>query len=149
MPARAKRIYRINDVVIYPTYSLNSTEGDTSRKYGVMHYDYLVIDSSKFYKPKLFQQAMQFNKGEIYRRNEHNATLNRLINLGIFKFVKNRFDVVGDTLLDAYYYLTPMPKKSLRAQIGGSTKSNNLTGSQLTVGFTNRNTFRGRGDINC
>lgn len=143
MPAMAKRIYRINDVVIYPTYSLNSTEGDTSRKYGIMHYDYLVIDSSKFYKPKLFQQAMQFNKGEIYRRNEHNATLNRLINLGIFKFVKNRFEVVGDTLLDAYYYLTPMPKKSLRVQIGGSTKSNNLVGSQLTVGFTNRNTFRG------
>jgi outer membrane protein insertion porin family len=143
MPAAAKRIYRINDVVIYPTFSLNSSAGDTSRKYGIMHYDYLVIDSSQFYKPKLFQQAMQFKKGDIYRRNEHNATLNRLINLGIFKFVKNRFEVAGDTLLDAYYYLTPMPKKSLRTQIGGSTKSNNLTGSQLTVGFTNRNTFRG------
>jgi outer membrane protein assembly factor BamA len=86
---------------------------------------------------------MQFEKGEIYRRNQHNATLNRLINLGIFKFVKNRFEPVGDTLLNAYYYLTPLPKKSLRAQIGGSTKSNNLTGSQLTVGFTNRNTFKG------
>lgn len=143
MPDMAKRIYRINDVVIYPRYSLTGTEGDTSRKYGVLYQDYYVVDSSKFYKPKLFAQAMQFNKGEIYRRNEHNATLNRLINLGIFKFVKNRFEVAGDTLLNAYYYLTPLPKKSLRVELGGSTKSNNLTGTNLTVGFTNRNTFKG------
>lgn len=142
IPRNAKKIYRINDIVIYPTYSLNAAE-DTSKKYGEMYQGYYVIDSAKFYKPKLFLQAMQFNKGEIYRRNEHNATLNRLINLNIFKFVKNRFEVAGDTLLNAYYYLTPQPKKSLRAEIGGLTKSNNLTGTQLTVGFTNRNTFRG------
>lgn len=142
-PDEAKKIYRINDVVIYPTYSLNGTGEDTSRKYSVLHAGYYVVDSSRFYKPRLFRQAMQFNKGDIYRRWEHNATLQRLINLGIFKFVKNRFEVTGDTLLNAYYYLTPLPKKSLRLEVGGSSKSNNLTGSQVTVGFTNRNTFGG------
>ncbi len=143
MTGQSKKIYRINDVFIYPTYDLSNAAEDTSKKFGVMHYDYLVIDSSRSYKPRLFQQAMQFNKGNIYRRNEHNATLSRLINLGIFKFVKNRFEIAGDTLLNAYYYLTPMPKKSLRVQVGGSTKSNNLTGSQLTLGYTNRNAFKG------
>jgi outer membrane protein assembly factor BamA len=139
----ARRKYRINDVVIYPRYSIYGRGNDTSRKYGVMYKDYYVIDSSKFYKPKLFQQAMQFRKGDIYNRREHNATLQRLINLGIFKFVKNRFEMESDTSLNAYYYLTPLPKKSLRAEIGGNSKSNNLTGTQVTVGFTNRNTFRG------
>lgn len=142
-PERARKIYRINDIIIYSNYSLNSSAEDTSRKYGELYQGYYVVDSSKFYKPKLFLQAMQFSKGDIYKRNEHNATLNRLINLNIFKFVKNRFEVTGDTLLNAYYYLTPQPKKSLRVEIGGLTKSNNLTGTQLTVGFTNRNTFRG------
>lgn len=139
----ARRRYRINDVVIYPTYSIYGRGNDTSKKYGVMYKDYYVIDSSKFYKPKLFQQAMQFRKGNIYNRREHNATLQRLINLGIFKFVKNRFEMEGDTSLNVYYYLTPLPKKSLRAEIGGSSKSNNLTGTQVAVGFTNRNAFRG------
>ena len=129
--------------MIYPTYSINGTGSDTSRKYGVLHMGYYVVDSSKFYKPKLFQQAMQFNTGDIYNRREHNATLQRLINLGIFKFVKNRFEVAGDTTLNAYYYLTPLPKKSLRIELGGNTKSNNLTGSQVTLGFTNRNALRG------
>jgi outer membrane protein insertion porin family len=142
-PVEARRRYRINDVVIYPTYTIHSSGEDTTRKYGIMHMGYYVIDSSKFYKPKLFQQAMQFQKGDIYRRRDHNATLQRLINLGIFKFVQNRFELAGDTLLNAYYYLTPLPKKSLRAELGGNTKSNNLTGSEVTVGFTNRNALRG------
>lgn len=142
-PAKARHVYRINDVVIYPRYSINAAESDTNRQHAQLHQGYYVVDSSQFYKPKLFQQAMQFNKGDIYNRAEHNATLNRLINLNIFKFVRNRFEEAGDTTLNAYYYLTPQPKKSLRVEIGGNTKSNNLTGSQLTVGFTNRNTFRG------
>jgi outer membrane protein insertion porin family len=141
-PAAAKKVYRIQDVVIYPTYHIGDPQ-DTSRKHGELFQGYLVVDSSKFYKPKLFQQAMQFQRGDIYNRREHNATLQRLINLGIFKFVRNRFEAVGDTSLNAFYYLTPMNKKSLRIELGGSTKSNNLTGTQLTVGFTNRNTFRG------
>lgn len=141
-PQQARRKYLINDVVIYPTYSINESREDTSRKYAILHAGYYVVDSSKFYKPKLFQQAMQFDRGEIYNRRQHNTTLQRLINLGIFKFVKNRFEVAGDTLLNAYYYLTPLNKKSLRIELGGNTKSNNLTGSQVTIGFTNRNTFR-------
>jgi outer membrane protein insertion porin family len=141
-PREAMRVYRISDVVIYPTYNINAGR-DTSRQYGELYQGYYVVDSSRFYKPKLFQQAMQFQKGDIYNRREHNATLQRLINLGIFKFVRNRFEVAGDTTLNAYYYLTPQSKKSLRAEIGGNTKSNNMTGSQVTLGFTNRNTFRG------
>jgi len=144
-PKRARNHYRINEVVVYPTFSLTESGDDTTRKYAEKYRDYVVIDSSKMYKPKLFQQAMQFSPGDLYNRTEHNATLNRLINLGIFKFVKNRFEPVknSDSLLNAYYYLTPLPKKSLRLELGGTTKSNNLTGSELTVGFTNRNAFRG------
>ena len=142
-PVEARKIYRINKVFIYSNYSLNDTQSDTNASHASFYSGYYVVDSSKLYNPRLFAQAMQFDPGDIYNRREHNTTLNRLINLGIFKFVKNRFEPVGDTSLDAYYYLTPSPKKSFRAEIGGSTKSNNLTGTQVSVGFTNRNTFRG------
>lgn len=142
-PLEARKIYRINKVFIYSNYSLNDAQADTNASHARFYSGYYVVDSSKFYNPRLFAQAMQFDPGDIYKRREHNTTLNRLINLGIFKFVKNRFEPVGDTSLDAYYYLTPLPKKSLRAEIGGLTKSNNLTGTQISLGFTNRNTFKG------
>jgi outer membrane protein assembly factor BamA len=44
--------------------------------------------------------------------------------------------------LDAYYYLTPLPKQSLRAEVNATNKSNNLTGTQLSVSWSNRNRFR-------
>jgi outer membrane protein assembly factor BamA len=142
-PPEARQIYKINKVFIYSNYTLNELSADTNAAHARYFSGYYVVDSTRRYNPRLFANAMQFDPGEIYNRRVHNSTLNRLINLGIFKFVKNRFEPVGDTSLDAYYYLTPLPKKSLRAEIGASTKSNNLTGTQITVGFTNRNTFRG------
>ena len=87
-----------------------------------------------------------FVPGDVYNRTDQNASINRLVTLGVFKFVKNRFEVVEGTdsaKLDAFYYLTPLPKKSLRAEVNANTKSNNLTGSSLTVGWRNRNTFKG------
>lgn len=143
-PPLARRVYTINDVNIYPNYSLNIAQEDTVKSNATLYRGYFVYDPDKMYKPKLFEQAMQFESGDIYNRTEHNRTLNRLINLGIFKFVKNRFEIAqNDTTLDAFYYLTPLPKKSISAEVGGSTKSNNLTGSEVTFRFTNRNAFRG------
>lgn len=106
---------------------------------------FYVIDRQKLHKPILFEQALQFRPNDVYNRTNHNLSLNRLINLGVFKFVKNRFEEapsVDSQKLDAYYYLTPLPKKSLRAELTGHTKSNNLTGSQITLSWRNRNTFR-------
>ncbi len=145
-PDIAKQVYYINDVFIFPTYQLSSPSGDTLKKNAKLYDGYYVVDRRNRYKPRMFREAMRFSPGDVYSRTDQNTSLNRLVNLGVFKFVKNRFEVVpraDSTQLDAYYYLTPLQKKSLRAEVNGSTKSNNLTGSSLTLGWRNRNTFRG------
>lgn len=144
-PEEAREVYHINDVYIYTAFNLRETTvADTSKKNAEFYQGYYVVDRRKFYKPKLFSQAMPFNPGDIYSRTEHNTAISRLINLDIFKFVKNRFEVVphaDSSLLNVYYYLTRLPKKSLRIEVRGNTKSNNLTGSNITLGWKNRNTF--------
>jgi outer membrane protein insertion porin family len=144
VPLMGREIYNIRDVFIYSQYSLNTAERDTVLREAKFYKGYYVVDRRNRYKPKLFEQAMQFQPGDIYNRTEHNQTLNRLINLGLFKFVKNRFEPVGQdsAKLDTYYYLTPLPKQSLRMEIGGNTKSNNATGTQVTLSWRNRNFFR-------
>ena len=84
------------------------------------------------------------NSGDIYNRKQHNLTLNRLINLDVFKFVKNRFELPqADSLnLNAFYYLTPQQQKSLRAEFTYVTRSNSLNGSDITLSWTHRNLFR-------
>ncbi len=114
--------------------------------YSVKHRGYYVIDSAQLFKPIVFESTMQFQPGDFYSRKDHNATLSRLINLGNFKFVKNRFAIVsdeGEPKLNTYYYLTPLPKKAIRAELTGTSKTNNLIGSQITLGWKHRNTFRG------
>ena len=145
-PAEARQTYHINDVFIYSNYNLNTAREDTSMKYAEFYSGYYVIDSAKMYKPTVFEQSMQFDPGDLYSRKDHNTTLSRLINLGNFKFVKNRFQPVmdsGEIKLNTYYYLTPTPRNSLRAEVTGTSKTNNLTGSQVTLSWRNRNTFRG------
>jgi outer membrane protein assembly factor BamA len=97
------------------------------------------------FKPQLFGQALVFKSGDVYNRSAHDLSLNRLISLGVFKFVKIRFDE-GDTarhILNAFYYLTPTEKKSIRFEISGLTQSNDANGGQISVNWRNRNFLRG------
>mgnify|MGYP003574851345 CR=1 FL=1 len=159
----ARSVFSINDIFIFPTFRINSTtSADTLKKNAAYYKGYYVIDRRNQYKPQLFQNTMQFKKGEAYNRTDQNLTLNRLVGLGIFKFVKNRFEVdstrlnslfndsarvlrgLNDSIpLNTYYYLTPLPKNALKLEPTGSTKSNNLTGANLTLGWRRRNTFKG------
>ena len=51
---------------------------------------------------------MQFRQNDIYNRTEHNAPLRRLINLNVFKFVKNRFEPVFHFTLSKEFKFRPL-----------------------------------------
>lgn len=144
-PVAARAIYRINNVYIYTGYNLNAERLDTVKSQGTFYKGYYIVDRRKKYKPFLFEETMQFQPGDIYNRADHNQTLNRLINLNLFKFVKNRFEPVpgiDSAKLNAFYYLTPQPKQSLKAELSLISRSNNLNGSQFNISYFNRNIGR-------
>lgn len=136
--------YRINNIWVYPTYTIEA-DSALGEAPAVAYQDFNVIDPNHEYKPKTFSRMLIFHKGDRYSRRDHNKSLNRLVSMGSFKFVKARFEEVdtAGNYLDPYYFLTPMPKYSLNAQVTGLTKSNNATGSEVTIGWTDRNTFHG------
>ncbi|HEX8278461.1 MAG TPA: hypothetical protein VF540_07190, partial [Segetibacter sp.] len=142
--AASRQAYTINDIYIYSNYNLVTAARDTLKQDTLLYKGYNVVDRRKTFKPQVFEQMMRFEKGELYNRTEHNLTINRLINLGAFKFVKNRFEPVPDSFkLNTYYYLTPLQRKSLSAEIGGLSKSNNVNGADVTFRWRNRNALRG------
>jgi len=143
-PAPALVPYHINDIYVTTDYSLRN-ESDTSWNKAKEFQGVKVRDRRNRFDPRLFRNTILFHTGDLYTRTRHNRTLNRLITLGTFRFVKNRFEAVpgaDSAVLNSYYYLTPSPKKSLQVEVNANTKSNNLTGSQLTIGWKNRNTFK-------
>lgn len=151
-PALATEQFSIDKVIVFPNYNIKDVKdgkynvpmnADSLQKYA--HEDIYVIDPEHKFKPKIFDRALYFKKGDLYNRTNHNLTLNRLISLGVFKFVKNQF-VVSDSLqhkFDAYYLLTPRQIQSLRLEALGRTNSANYAGSELNLNWTHRNFFRG------
>lgn len=149
-PEQAKKVYTIGKIIIYPNYSLkdgNRKIKQLEKDSTVVEYynDFTIIDKEKLFNPRVFDRALYFHKNDLYNRTNHNLSLNRLVNLGTFKFVKNQFTISDsvDNILDAYYYLTPLKKKSIRVEVLGKTNSANYTGTELSVNWNNRNTFKG------
>jgi outer membrane protein insertion porin family len=146
IPTVAREQYKINNVFIYSDYSLNTAIVDTNKSNAKNYQGYYILDKDNKYKPWLFAHTMQFQTGDFYNRRDHNLTLSRLINLDLFKYVKNRFEPatwLDSPKLNVYYYLTPLPKKSLRAEVTGINKSINSNGTEITGTWRNRNAFRG------
>lgn len=151
-PSLAKEQFSIDKVIVFPNYNLQDVKDgkykipmDTDSLSKYAYENIYVIDSEKKFKPKVFDRALYFEKGDLYNRKDHNLTLNRLISLGVFKFVKNEF-IVSDSLqhrFDAYYLLTPRPFQSLRLEALGRTNSANYAGSEVNINWTHRNLFRG------
>ncbi|WP_207427778.1 BamA/TamA family outer membrane protein [Pedobacter sp. SYSU D00535] len=144
MPLQARNIYTIDDIYIHANYDISKDSVSTA--YAKPHKDFLVIDTANIFKPRIFERAMFFNKGDAYNRTDHNLSLHRLVTLGTFKFVKNRFEEStesGDNQLDVYYYLSPFPKKSIRAELGARSTSANFNGTEVNLSWRNRNAFRG------
>jgi outer membrane protein insertion porin family len=146
LPAEATRAYTIGNIYIYSGYSLNRDSvaipaGETVSVGGCYY-----IDLDKKFDPDVIVRSMFFRKGALYSRNNHDLTLSRLMNLGVFKFVNIRFrdaDSAGIPRLEPHIYLTPLPTKSIRFELQGVSKSNNLAGPVFTSSFRNRNFFGG------
>ncbi len=148
-PALAKDQFTIDKTIVFADYNIDDVK---LGKFGVpyntdsveVYNNLYIIDPEKKFKPKIFDRTLYFNQGDLYNRKDHNLSLNRLISLGVFKFVKNEF-VVSDSLahkFDAYYLLTPRPFQSLRVETLGKTNSANYTGGEVNLNWTHRNFFK-------
>ena len=144
IPQRAKRIYRLNSVKVFPNYSLSrdttTIPGDTLELDGFTY-----IDNKKAFRPRVITRVINLRKGDIYTREAQDLTLSHLMGLGTFKFVNIKFRETYEdsTLLNAAILLTPLHKKSLRGEVQAVSKSNNFVGPGMSFTFTNRNFLGG------
>ncbi|MBN8823203.1 MAG: BamA/TamA family outer membrane protein [Spirosoma sp.] len=143
MPEAAGVPYTIRDVFIYSNYNLSTARNDTNRRRAYQtEQQFRIIDSTRRFDPKLFRDIVTVRPGQRYNSRMQDLTLSRFINVGAFKFVRNRFepDQQGDSaVLDVHYYLTPYPAKSIRVELDGTSRSTNFNGTQVVVSWRNRN----------
>lgn len=146
MPEQAKHPQKIGNIFVYPNYVL-SEDGyrrGRSRNNELFEDNFYVIDPQNTFRKKVITNHIFFKRGDLYNRTDHNRSINHLVNLNTFKFVKNNFVESPDSAntLDVYYYLTPLDKKSIRLELLGKTATV-YNGSEANVNWQVRNAFKG------
>ena len=151
-PLLAKTPQTINSIILFPNYTLLFPPPDTSKRGLIVYEDIFIRDTVNEFRPSTLASSITYDTGSLYNQQKHNESLNRFINMGAFKFVKSRYepstDSVNPSRMDVFYYLTPLKKKTINAEIGGFTKSNSFTGAQVNVNWKNRNLFKGAEQLN-
>jgi outer membrane protein insertion porin family len=145
MPDPAREVYHIGQITAYVS---PGNRADTNRQHAyVTPEGYHIIDRAEYLRPDVFSSTLLIKPNDIYRETDHNSSLSRLVSLGVFQFVKARFDPASssdtNSRLNLYYYLTPTQKKQLRFEVTALTRDDNTTGTELALNWRHRNLFRG------
>lgn len=146
LPRESAMVYSLNKVIVFPDYQLNDLEDPANYNSEIYKGLEFRTKSQRIqFRPKALESSVFLRPNEKYSRNSHSKTLNRSMGLDAFKFADVRFEKSqeGNDLLDARIFLTPMDKKTVRAELEMVSKSNNFTGPGLDINWTNRNTFKG------
>ncbi|WP_245593006.1 translocation and assembly module lipoprotein TamL [Crocinitomix catalasitica] len=148
VPAKSKVPYLLNKVEVY-SFVTNDTTAipqDTITLDEVAFIQYNV-----FFKPKHLRPFILLKPGQFYNPLKSKYTSQRISSIGTYKYININYkeiDTLGiDTLevryLNAIISLSPLTKKSIRAELQGVTKSNNFTGPNVGLTYLNRNAFNG------
>jgi outer membrane protein insertion porin family len=144
-PAKAKEVYRLNNIYVMPQFSLTRKSRVALRDTVYEHNLYFIERASNF-KHNVLRRYIKLYEGDKYSKQNHDLTISRLMAMGVFKFVSVNFNdtLVNDsTMLDATVNLTQLLPKTLKVDLEVGSKSTNYTGPTLSTTFTNRNLWRG------
>ena len=165
------KVYRIGQVDVFPEYDpaavrMDSTllqRLDTTRYEGLR----IIYDGKTHLRPAVLRQTIPFYTNYLYNSSQVNRAYSDLIGLGYFKSARIAFteQPAADSTASYVSYIgagadstagrftkegylqcrilcTPALKQSFKADIEGSTTSS-FYGLKATVGYQNRNIFRG------
>lgn len=146
MPHEAGKVFRLGEIDVYPNYTLTGEPDSADLR--MIPFDDLRFfwdSTGQYFRAKALKRSIFLKPGNAYARSNHTMTLNRLMGMNAFKFADVRFtrDEETDDILNVSVFMTPMDKKTLRAELEMVSKSNNFTGPRLEGTWTNRNTFGG------
>jgi outer membrane protein assembly factor BamA len=143
MPEQAKNKWTISEISIYGNYTLEKDSLIRSQK-GKRDKSFTIVDRQERYRTDLYERTILLKEGQLYKKSLQTLTIERLMNLQNFRFVRTVFfpDSLSRTL-KTRVYLTPSKKRTLRLELSGETKSNNYVGSSIALRYRNLNLFKG------
>lgn len=147
VPLKSKVPYVIDRVDIFPNITKDTT-GNNQDTVTINEVNF--IQNNVFFKPKRLRPFVLIKPEKRYNPKESRYTSQRISSIGTYKFVNIKYKEVSppgkDSLwqrhLNATISLSPLTKRSIRAEVKAVTKSNDFTGPNLSITYLNRNVFK-------
>jgi outer membrane protein assembly factor BamA len=134
--------YRYGSIFINPNFSLDKNlPTDTSNM--VKKDNYHITDGYDYLRESALNKAIYIKEGTVYNQSKSKITSNRLLNLGLFKFVNIKTKINPDKTLDHYFNLTPFKMESITGELDLNNRSGNFWGTTMKASYINKNLFRG------
>lgn len=143
---RERQQYRLASVTVYPDYDLAQQSDTTQRPNDTLQFDCMqFVYQTLPTKPEILNRQIFLRCGTLYNNNDYQATIYRLLNLNLYKFINIRFEVspLSDSLLDARIYLTPYRPERVEATLSGIFSPSFYYGLRGGVAYNHRNIFKG------
>ncbi|MBC7775532.1 MAG: BamA/TamA family outer membrane protein [Phycisphaerae bacterium] len=143
---RERKRYRVASVTVYPDYDLATHTDSTFQFSDTLHLKCVQFVYKRLpTKPEVINKQIFLRCGRYYSNRAYQATIYRLLNLNLYKFVNIRYDISpqADTLLDARIYLTPYRPQRVEATLSGVFSPSFYSGVRIGTAYNHRNTFRG------
>jgi outer membrane protein insertion porin family len=152
VPKKSKIPYVINSITVYPNNTITEGTVQTER---TRIKDINFVQDSAFFKPERLASYILLEEGQLYNPEASRLTSNRLTSIGSYKYANIQYretdtivkkDSTG--LLDVDIFLSPLTKKSLRAEVQAISQSNGFSGPGVALTYSNRNVFNSGETIN-
>jgi len=136
--------YLLNEINIYPNYSIENKNNEIENVYKISEGMY--IHERDFYiSHSLLDRLILENPTKWYNKKLESKSLNRLLDLGLFRFVNIKNEAVeNDSLLGIRQsiYLTPELMQSVSGELELNNRSGNFFGVGAAVTYRHRNIFK-------
>lgn len=112
---KALKPYTLDDIYIFANYSVgDSLSVNDTIDFKGYHY----IPNENYVRARHLLDGVFLEQDSLYTREDHLLTIKRLNGLSAYKFVNIDYEIdsTNTNQLDAFVYLTPALKKSLRAE---------------------------------
>lgn len=139
------RVYFLDQTWVYPDFSLEKNE--QAGMADTLHYRNInIVQQEKILRPTVLGRVVWQEDGQLFNIREQNATINRALNLGIYKFANIRFEKVvrqDSFLLEREVFLTPGLMRDVSLEFQVNSRSGNFLGSEAGFNFSHKNLFKG------
>lgn len=133
--------YKMNSIYMITDYSVDAFRDTTQRDTSVVNEYHFIAQHTRI-RNNILLDAVYLSREKLYAKDEELKSINRLSQLGIYKFINVNIDkskTKPGNYLDAVFYMTPAKRQAVSASLEANVTNEGFFGTAGTLSYKNKN----------